>query len=296
MSAVFDIRGIRVELAALLQLQVLAKHLPQLSRQETRRQQLGEQRSRWQGQGKEFRELKAYQSGDDVRRIDWHQTAKRQQPFVRVMEEDHRHPHVVWLPLTPSLFFGSKRCLKSVMACHWTSLLLWRMACQKHPVRLLVSLGDQWLVDTTIRRDTDVAAACQQLVKAHQQLADNFSSIPNQPLPALPAWQPAQTLWVVSDFEDGLSPDALRPTIERARLTALHCLQLVDALEQTEPLAHPLPVSNGQDIRWFQGFAKQASEVSVALAQLCHQYRGLHSRHFTHQFEWSEVVAWPLYH
>jgi uncharacterized protein (DUF58 family) len=50
----------------------------------------GDWRSAVRGRGMEFEEVRAYQPGDDVRRIDWNVTARTGEPFVKVFREERQ--------------------------------------------------------------------------------------------------------------------------------------------------------------------------------------------------------------
>ena len=43
----------------------------------------GQYESVFKGQGMEFKEVREYQPGDDIRSIDWNETARTGQPFVK---------------------------------------------------------------------------------------------------------------------------------------------------------------------------------------------------------------------
>jgi uncharacterized protein (DUF58 family) len=49
---------------------------------------MGQYHSAFKGQGMTFAEVRPYQFGDDIRRIDWNKTARFKEPYVKVMEED----------------------------------------------------------------------------------------------------------------------------------------------------------------------------------------------------------------
>ena len=48
----------------------------------------GEYQSTFKGQGMAFSEVRQYQFGDDVRAIDWNVTAKYNDTFIKVFEEE----------------------------------------------------------------------------------------------------------------------------------------------------------------------------------------------------------------
>lgn len=49
------------------------------------------------GQGTEFRELREYNSGDDLRLIDWNATARRSHPLIRVLEPEREQTLIILL-------------------------------------------------------------------------------------------------------------------------------------------------------------------------------------------------------
>lgn len=49
------------------------------------------------GQGTEFRELRDYRPGDDLRRVNWNATARRSQPIVQVLEPEREQTLIILL-------------------------------------------------------------------------------------------------------------------------------------------------------------------------------------------------------
>jgi uncharacterized protein (DUF58 family) len=71
-------------------------------------EKIGNNRSKFKGEGYDFAELREYQIGDDIRKIDWNITAKLNQPFIKLFNEE-RELNIVAVPiLSGSTFFGSK--------------------------------------------------------------------------------------------------------------------------------------------------------------------------------------------
>ena len=158
----FTIQGTEVSTKDLLNLQLLSIDLSQLNRQKTRSRRAGDQRSIFRGQGRKFIEMRQYQPGDDVRQIDWRLTARKQTPYVQVMEEDRHSEHLVWLDLSASSYFGTQRCFKSVLACHWAAFIIWRFVRLKHPIRLVVQVGANYQRQLRIGSQAAAAEACQK--------------------------------------------------------------------------------------------------------------------------------------
>ncbi|MCY7343331.1 MAG: DUF58 domain-containing protein [Pseudonocardia sp.] len=68
------------------------------------------------GPGSEAGEARAYQPGDDVRRMDWAVTARTTEPHVRQTVADRELETWVVLDLSPSLDFGTASCEKRDLA------------------------------------------------------------------------------------------------------------------------------------------------------------------------------------
>jgi len=68
------------------------------------------------GHGAELGETRAYQAGDDVRRIDWNVTARMQDPHVRDTIADRELETWALVDLGPSMDFGTANCEKRDLA------------------------------------------------------------------------------------------------------------------------------------------------------------------------------------
>ncbi|MCB1014876.1 MAG: DUF58 domain-containing protein [Acidimicrobiales bacterium] len=76
----------------------------------------GDYRGLVPGHGSEPGETRAYQSGDDVRRIDWNVTARTQEPHIRESIADRELETWVVVDRSPSLDFGTAACEKRDLA------------------------------------------------------------------------------------------------------------------------------------------------------------------------------------
>ncbi|MEK9530955.1 MAG: DUF58 domain-containing protein [Flavobacteriaceae bacterium] len=72
----------------------------------------GEYHSAFKGRGMTFSEVRQYQYGDDVRAIDWNVTARYQEPFVKVFEEERELTLMLVVDVSGSANFGTQNQLK----------------------------------------------------------------------------------------------------------------------------------------------------------------------------------------
>lgn len=67
----------------------------------------GEYHSTFKGRGMTFSEVRQYQFGDDVRNIDWNVTARYNEPFVKVFEEERELTMMLMVDVSGSELFGT---------------------------------------------------------------------------------------------------------------------------------------------------------------------------------------------
>ena len=72
----------------------------------------GEYHSTFKGRGMTFSEVRQYQYGDDVRAIDWNVTARYNEPFVKVFEEERELTMMLMVDVSGSEFFGTTHQFK----------------------------------------------------------------------------------------------------------------------------------------------------------------------------------------
>jgi len=67
----------------------------------------GEYHSSFKGRGMTFSEVREYQFGDDIRNIDWNVTARYNQPFIKVFEEERELTMMLVVDISGSELFGT---------------------------------------------------------------------------------------------------------------------------------------------------------------------------------------------
>ncbi len=72
----------------------------------------GEYHTSFKGRGMTFSEVRQYQYGDDIRAIDWNVTARYNEPYVKVFEEERELTMLLMVDVSGSESFGSKNQFK----------------------------------------------------------------------------------------------------------------------------------------------------------------------------------------
>ena len=113
----------------------------------------GNYRTIFRGVGTDFRDLREYEPGDDVRHIDWNVTARMDTPFVRQYSEDRELDGWLLLDRSPSMGFGPIDRPKELVLCELATTVARaahprRQPRRRHPLRQ--------------RRSSSIAAAAQR--------------------------------------------------------------------------------------------------------------------------------------
>ena len=95
--------------------------------------------SSFKGQGLAFREVRPYQSGDDVRTIDWNVSARMNETFVKVFVEEREMTVMLVVDLSPSQRFGTRRADKIRVASEVAALLAFSAIRNSDRVGLILS-------------------------------------------------------------------------------------------------------------------------------------------------------------
>ena len=83
----------------------------------------GEYHTAFKGTGMAFSEVREYQSGDDIRSIDWNVTARYNTPFVKIFEEEREMTVMLLIDVSASGNFGTNKQYKKDLATEIAAVL-----------------------------------------------------------------------------------------------------------------------------------------------------------------------------
>lgn len=159
--------------ASLEQLMLLehrVRGLSFLSRQPLSSVLSGSHAARLRGRGLSFDELRQYNPGDDLRHLDWRASLRYGKPFVRSYTEERDRPTLLLVDQRMSMYFGSRRCFKSVLAAELSALGAWMALQAGDRVGGLV-FGDRRIeYIRPLRSRARVEALCATIVRHNQAL------------------------------------------------------------------------------------------------------------------------------
>ena len=102
----------------------------------------GQYESVFKGQGMEFREVRSYVPGDDIRSIDWNVTARTGEPHVKVMAEEREMTVMLVVDMSGSGRFGSVSRFKNELAAELCAVLAASAIKNNDKVGLLIFTDD----------------------------------------------------------------------------------------------------------------------------------------------------------
>lgn len=242
-------KGVYTELPLLLASRQAAKGLSLFRRRQPRSVMAGGHSSRLRGRGMEFAEVRPYQPGDDVRSIDWRVTARTQKPHTKLFVEERQRPVFFLIDQRASMFFGSRRCFKSVYAAQLGALLSWAVSAGGDRVGGLIAHAQGVQDDRAQASQHAALALIHRIHQCNHQLqsptaSDAESSMASWLSDARRAAKPGATLILISDFHDW-DPECEKSLalIQRHNDTLL--FHLHDTLERHWPSDGELTVNTG---------------------------------------------------
>lgn len=238
-------RGAVIALDALLRCQLMAQQLS-LSSVRAHHRQTGARKSLLQGRGMDFDEVRPYQTGDDIRSMDWRVTARTGKPHTKLFKEEKEQPIFIVIDLRQSMFFGSINCFKSVLAAQCAALFAWSALHEGNRVGGLI-IRDSELVEIPPRRSRhSVLALLDAMIRTRPQTESRTGwQQASEHLQLLVKQQAG--IWMISDFHDLQLPD-LQRLPSRQRLA----VQVNDPLELALPEAGALNIQHRGQVHTVQ--------------------------------------------
>ncbi len=125
----------------------------------------GEYHSAFKGRGMTFSEVRNYQFGDDVRTIDWNVTARYNEPFVKVFEEERELTLMLLVDVSGSEFFGTDKVLKKNIVTEISATLAFSALKNNDKVGLILFSDEVELYIPPSKGKTHVLRIIRELIE-----------------------------------------------------------------------------------------------------------------------------------
>ena len=245
--------GVSLNQKELLACQNIARALPE-RKTKARAALAGHRASSIKGRGMEFAEVRHYQSGDDVRTIDWRVTARTGKAHTKLFVEERERPVLLLLDLSHSLYFGSSLMLQSVQAAHLAATLGWAAVGHGDRLGALIACETEHLELKPRSRQGGMLALISAMEQVHQRQLSQLDQPVKQPEHIFKACQrlrriakPGSLIWIISDGSH-FSPQCLGPLSELKRHCDIGAFLITDPLRQGTlklPPQFQFPVRDG---------------------------------------------------
>jgi uncharacterized protein (DUF58 family) len=244
----------------------------------------GQHLSRFRGRGMDYQESRIYQAGDDIRNMDWRVTARAGRPHTKLYQEERERPVVIMADFGPTMFFGSRRALKSVVVARIAALLGWAAAKQGDRIGGLFFNGEHQELRPKMGK-AGVLAIIRTLVKLGDprkgllQAQDSVSL--NDELRRLRRLaRPGSLVFLISDFY-GIDEQTRDLLLRLKRHVDVVAVQVTDPLEIHAPPPARYAVTDGvqsgildtrsqQGVDFYNHFFQHHHQALQALLQQLH--------------------------
>ncbi|MCZ6705704.1 MAG: DUF58 domain-containing protein [Bacteroidetes bacterium] len=182
----------------------------------------GEYQSAFKGQGMEFAEVRPYQYGDDIRSIDWNVSARYDDTFVKIFEEEREQTLLLVVDISGSGDFGSSYKFKREIAAEICAIVAFSAILNNDKVGLLLFSDHVELFVPPKKGRRHVLRLIRDLF-AHERTSTqtNLSVALNHVVHVL---NRRSIVLLVSDFMDDDFEAPLRAVARRHDTVAVHLL------------------------------------------------------------------------
>ncbi len=242
----------------------------------------------FKGSGLEFDDVRAYQYGDDVRRIDWHVSAKGEDTYVKVFKEEKEQTVFFLLDVSSSQTIGQKESRKIDVGREICSVLALSAVKEASEVGL-ICFSDQR--EKYIKPDKGLKKAYEIMLNLFKlQPSSRKTDLTGMIHFALNLIKRRSIVIFVSDFIDENYEDALRALAKRHDLILVH---LIDDLEVNVPKLGIIPLfdKETQTTHWVnsssRSFQKKRKnnfrQHQQGLEELCQKFQANYLPVRTHE-------------
>jgi uncharacterized protein (DUF58 family) len=199
----------------------------------------GGYRSTFRGSGIEFQEVRAYQPGDEVRRIDWNVTARTGEAFVKSYAEERELTLNFIVDTSRSMDFGSRYWTKRETAAQFCALISLVALQHQDRVGLVLFGGEPGLHLPARKGGQHVLRVVREVIAAPPSAGgSDFGAVLEHQVRVL---RRRSIVFLVSDFMPGEATTASKPWTEwLARLSQRHdtiAVRITDPFEVDLPRA-----------------------------------------------------------
>lgn len=252
-------RGIYTELSTLIQARVLAQPRKRGATKARATAMDGAHTSHKRGRGMTFSEVRPYQAGDDIRSIDWRVTARTQETYTKLFEEEKERPVYLLVDQRSPMFFGSQTQFKSCLAAEIAATLAWATLYDHDSLAALIfgdidqndfrpSKGKRAILRflntlTDFNHRLGIAKPAQRYPEVNEGVSSP-QTLSGMLRELRRVARPGAQIYIISDFHD-FDSDCERSLSLIARHCDIEVVHISDSLERELPEKARLNITDG---------------------------------------------------
>ncbi|MCX8525471.1 DUF58 domain-containing protein [Chryseobacterium formosus] len=205
-----------------MQIKDIVKKVKQIeirTRRKTEATLMGQYHSAFKGQGMTFAEVRPYQFGDEIRRIDWNKTARFREPFVKVMEEERELTMMILVDISASMDYGTKTQLKREYVAEIAASLGFSAAGNNDKVGLILFADKVYKVIPPQKGRKHILSMVSQILTADYIPA--VSKIDKALEYMMGIFKRKSLVFLLSDFEDNYDSKILKVASKKHQLLGM---------------------------------------------------------------------------
>ncbi|MDG1023574.1 MAG: DUF58 domain-containing protein [Flavobacteriaceae bacterium] len=217
----------------------------------------GEYHSTFKGRGMTFSEVRQYQFGDDVRAIDWNVTARYNEPFVKVFEEERELTLMLVVDVSGSEAFGTKTQFKREILTEIAATLAFSALQNNDKVGLLLFSEQVELFIPPKKGRSHILRIIRELLEFEPKSKETNISAAFEFLSGV--LKKKAIVFMLSDFMDSDYEKTLRITAKKHDLTGI---RVYDPVETKLPKLGIVPMRDAEtgQIRWINTQSKKVRD------------------------------------
>ena len=201
----------------------------------------GEYHSSFKGRGMAFSEVRQYQYGDDIRSIDWNVTARYNETYVKVFEEERELTMVLMVDVSGSELFGTSKQFKRETITEISATLAFSAIQNNDKVGLLLFSDEIELFIPPKKGKSHVLRIIRELIEFHPKSKKTDIT---QALRYLSnVMKKKVILFVLSDFMDEGYDSALKIVGRKHDVTGI---RVYDKYEEEIPKLGMIPMLDAE--------------------------------------------------
>ena len=205
-----------------MQIKDIVKKVKQIeirTRKKSEASLMGQYHSAFKGQGMTFSEVRPYQFGDEIRRIDWNKTARFREPYVKVMEEERELTVMLLVDISASMDYGTKNAFKREYVAEICASLGFSAVGNNDKVGVILFADKVYKVIPPQKGRKHILAIISQVLTADYVPAESNIDAALQYM--MNIFKKKSFVFLFSDFQDELSTRVLRVASKKHTLLGL---------------------------------------------------------------------------